>query len=87
MFHSKDAPHLRSLAVQSDSFGPARDQVHERSHPPEKDDDQDPDDLVIALGRLFGRAVYEHPDPEYGAPDAEDSEGATEKEFENARAG
>ena len=30
-----------------------------------EDNDQDPDDLVIAFSGFMGGAVHQHPDPEY----------------------
>ena len=54
-----------------DSFRAANQKIQERADKMREDDHQNPDDLVIALARLLGDAIHQHPNPKGKEQDAE----------------
>jgi hypothetical protein len=60
-----------SLAVQPDTFRPTDEIVNQRANPTGQNDHENPNDFIIALTRLLGRAIYNHPNPESDKQDCD----------------
>ena len=62
---------VRRLVKLSDALGTSNEVVDGRTNPMSEDDDQDPDQLVVAVGWFFRGALNEHEDPEDSAHQAQ----------------
>jgi hypothetical protein len=60
-----------SASKLRNALGPPEEVVNKSSEPVGEDDDEDPNDLVVSLSRLFCRTLYEHPNPENCAGDSD----------------
>jgi len=51
------------MPAGADAFGPADEEINQRADPVGEDDHQNPDDFFVALARLLGGGLDQHPNP------------------------
>lgn len=66
------------------SLWSSHEDVDQAPDPTSEGDDDDPDDLVVSLGRLFGGAIHDGPNPQDSPPHTEYKDHKNEEQFKDA---